>query len=366
MKTHKIPLDQFKPTGQVTSKMENGELVLTAINGNNRVALPGAYKLPFRVDMTVKANSSDITLLVGKGGISFSGFINTSGGGIRRIDILTGKKETVKCDYENEIPLGEYINLSVVYGSKFTWVQVNDNICYVNGKAPYLDLPKQFDNGLSLAVRPGKNKVELRVRSFTVTEYENDEPPPPAQVANAPELSAFEWYIKSLPPHLRDQVIKIDKFLMADMKRVLKFKKSVDTYGNLVYASPCGFQFKLRKFILASDAPEPGQLLEFGHMEKHEPGQMATSWARGSRHSADYTSQVLEKIAETSPDFADKMYNQLQYCSNVKCKGNSKVEYKGGTTQTCSSSVIFTWNPADFADIRQMVMAVGEFMEDKK
>lgn len=365
MKTHNIPLDQFKPTGQVTSKMENGELTLTAINGKNRVAVPGAYKLPLRVDMTVKANSSDITLLAGKGGISFSGHINTSGGGIRRVDILTGKKETVKFDYENEIPLDEYINLSVVYGSKFTWVRVNDKICYVNGKAPYLSMPEQFDAGLDLAVRPGKNKVELIIRSFTVTEYENDEPNAPAEVANAPELSAFEWYVKSLPPHLRDDVIKMDKFLTTE--RALKFKKSVDPSGNLVYASSCGFQYKLRKFTLEPDGHELDRVMEYSDMEKHESGQMATSWAKNwakdSQHSADYTSRVLAKLAESSPEFADKMYSQLQYCNNVKCKRNSKVEYKGNAKQTCSSSIKFTWNTAEFDDIQKMVTAVGEFIK---
>jgi len=36
----------------------------------------------------------------------------------------------------------------------------------------------------------------------------------PKEIANMPELSAFYWYLKSLPREVWDEVRKTDQFLM--------------------------------------------------------------------------------------------------------------------------------------------------------
>jgi hypothetical protein len=77
MITHKIPLESLIPHGKVSVSMTNGELHLFTnsafatwfVKNNTRiksyVCLPNKYKLPFRVDMTVKIDSPALYLLVG-------------------------------------------------------------------------------------------------------------------------------------------------------------------------------------------------------------------------------------------------------------------------------------------------------------
>jgi len=58
MQSHNIPLEALKPK-KVKVKIENGELYIPAEEANlgkgrHHVAVPGKYKLPFRIDMTAK------------------------------------------------------------------------------------------------------------------------------------------------------------------------------------------------------------------------------------------------------------------------------------------------------------------------
>lgn len=178
----------------------------------------------------------------------FTGSFNRGGFGIRRIDILTGKEEQTKYDYDNVLPIHEYVGLSVIYGSKMMWVEFNGEHCYCTGKASYLGLlesnavPEEFKDGLDFEITCAE-EVELTIKSLMITEYEKDELHTPKEIANMPELSAFEWYLKSLPHELRDEAFKTDEYLMKDIKASLKFKKAIDKDGKLTYQSPCGLHF---------------------------------------------------------------------------------------------------------------------------
>jgi hypothetical protein len=334
--------------------------VVLGIKKQKFAAIPDKFKLPFRIDMTLKANSSDFKLLIGNGGVHFSSPINHSGGGIRRYDILTGKEEPTKSDYENDVPLNEYVDLSVIYGNKITWVEINNKYCYSTRKAPYIsildNLPEEFVNGLDFAVSCGRD-VALTIKSLTVTEYENDEPNIYAEIANQPEFSPFEWYLKSLPHELRDEVIKTDEFLLKDMKSSLKFKKSIDKYGNVIYISPCGFQFKMRKYGMSEQL----------EINPHDSGQLETGWIKNwtkkSDLTPDYTSRIFNRLNESSPEFADKMFSQIKSCNNTKCNRNSIIEYKGESKQTCSSTIKFTWLSSEFENIRKVVSAANEVVK---
>lgn len=354
MKTHNIPLESFTANGKISLSISSGELYLASkriIDKNAGYAsIPFIFKLPFRIDMTLKANSSDFRLKTGKGGVHFSAPINHSGGGIRRGDILTGKEESAKHDYDNDLPLDEYVNLSVVYGGKMTWVEINGKHCYSTAKAPYLS--EKFTDGLNVGIGCGKN-VEVIIKSFTVTEYENDEPDIPAEIANLPELSPFDWYIKSLPHEVRNEVTKTDEYLLKDMKNSLKFKRSIDKYGYVTYISPCGFQYKMYKFITDSNQENNEQHDAFG---KHR-----TSWMKSAK--PNHTVEILNKLAESSPEFADKMFSKLKLCGNAKCSANSMITYKGKSERTCGSSIVFEWLPSEFTDVRRVVAIASEVVK---
>ena len=366
MKIHNIPLESLiaksilrnGDTGKVLLKMENDELhMITLVEGlskkhQNYAYIPDKFKLPFRIDIRLKANSPEFKFRFGKGHIMFAGSLNRSGTGIRRADILTGAEETTKYDYDNVLPINEYVDLSVIYGSKMMWVELNGKYCYHTGKAPYIDLlqndniPDEFKNGLDFAIVCGGN-VELMIKSLAFTEYENGDSYIPEEIADMPELSAFEWYLKSLPHEVRDEVIKTDEYLMKDMKAVLKFKKSIDKDGKLTYESPCGFRYIMKRYNIGESH------LMFWNNERISNFEI-----------------VLNKLAESSPEFADRMFANIndgpggcKQCSTIDCYNKKTVNYNGGIKRTCSGAIPFKWLPSEFEDVRKVVAAVSEIIK---
>jgi hypothetical protein len=54
-----IPLESLTPKNKIKTKLENGELHVPAEEANlgkhrHHINVPGKFKLPFRIDMTVK------------------------------------------------------------------------------------------------------------------------------------------------------------------------------------------------------------------------------------------------------------------------------------------------------------------------
>jgi len=209
--------------------------------------------IPFRIDLTLKATSSNFKLHTGKGFIRFAGDIQESGGGILRTDVLTGKAENVKYEYGIDLPLGEFFDLSVVYGKSATWIEINEQKCYFNSNAPYIqmlskgELPEEFANGLEIALSCGTKRT-LVIKSFEVTKYYNDEPTLTEQEVELAMLSPFEWYLRGLPPELHNEVLLLDELCMQTLKKAMKFSRTVDKYGYLTYKAACGFQYEMRGF----------------------------------------------------------------------------------------------------------------------
>ena len=363
MTTHKIPLESFTPKSGVKIKLENGELHIPAekpIAPKNRhhVHIPGKYKLPFRVDMAVKLHTekppTQLHLYAGKGNVYFNN------GVISCTDILTvDKKVSVFGDvkmanylYHNNIPKKEYVDISIMFGSKTVWIAVDGIYCYSTDKMSHIKmlreniLPVEFADGLGIGLCVGTH-TQAKIKSFTISEYENDEPEIPAEIADLPELSQFELYVKGLPPEVHGEMFKTDEFLLKDMKSSLKFKRGIDKFGHLTYKSPCGFIYTIREYGVS--------------------GHHSTDWIHNS-NKADYTNKILNKLAGASPEFADKMFSQLQICNphSKECGGRTIIEFNGKSSSTCRGKIFFKMIPSEFEDLRKVVAATGEVMKANK
>jgi hypothetical protein len=264
MKIHNIPLESVKPK-KIKTKIENDGLHIPAEEeslgkARHHAFVPGKYNLPFRIDMAVKfirhnQAATQLRLYIGKGNIYFNG------GHVNCSDILVDTKPSVNGDNKfasllnyTDIPSKDgYVNIAVIYGSEMMRVMVDDACCYTSDKLPYIELlrenriPDEFINGIGIALSGGTN-TKLIIKSITITEYENDEPEIPKEYINLPELSPFELFVKGLPPVIHDKMFEMDEFLLQKMKGALKFKRSIDKHGHLVYASPCGLQYGIREF----------------------------------------------------------------------------------------------------------------------
>ena len=356
MKTTSIPLDSLKLQNGGRLRIDKQQLIVSSgrvlDKNGTRIRIPDKLNLPFRIDVTMKTNSSDFSFIVGKGGVAFSGFINQSGGGIRRTDIVTGKSESVKHEFGNDVPLDEYMNLSVIYGNKITWIELNDVVCYPSAKTPYVKLLQDnalsngFSDGFGFAIGCGKN-VELMIKSLSITQYEHDEFELPLCLTNFTEPSSFDWFIKSLPHYLHNETIMIDKFLLHDMKKSMRFTRSTDKYGNVSYNSPCNFQVKLRKYTSDSGV----------NIDEHGSGAIQTNW------NADRIPDVLRELEKLSTEFADKTFSRMQVCNTPSCKaGNSTIVYNNETKKTCGGNMKFIWQASEFEDMRKIVTAVCEIL----
>jgi hypothetical protein len=197
MKVHNIPLESFSTHGRVKVSMDNNALSMTAtaaVNTNfihtptpikSYIRLPGKFKAPFRIDMTVKIDSPAFYLIVGKGHIGFG-----TGMDNRRItDILGGKTKPNTHGFDNRVPIGEYVGISVTYGSKALWIAINNEVRCLSKKDPYIkalrnnEVPEEFADGFGVALACDK-RTRLTLQSFALTEFQGDEPDLPKEPVN--------------------------------------------------------------------------------------------------------------------------------------------------------------------------------------
>ena len=348
MKSSSIALETLTPKKPTKVKIENGELHIPAeeaMTGKSRhhVIVPGKYTIPFRIDMTVKTKylrinqlASQLTLYIGKGSVYFNG------GHTSAVDIITADSILPNAVYHNDMQSGEFVDLSVTFGSEMMWASVNNKICFVAKNPRYVETQQDSAtmNGLDIIICGGTS-TKLAIKSLIIAEYQNDEPDMPKEIVNLPELSAFELFVSGLHPQLHDEVIKTDKYLMNDMKSSLKFRRSIDKHGHLTYQSPFGFSYSIR---------------EFGVGEYH-----GTSWVK-SPNKPDYTNEVLNYLAKTSPKLADKVFNNFHGCEvhERKCARMTTIDFNGKSKIICAGRIYFKMLPSEFDDVRKVIEATSE------
>ena len=266
MKTNNIQLDTITPKKGTKIKCENNELHIPANDsglGKSRslVYIPGRYKPPFSINMTVKAKFMDkpqektklgdepytqLTLYIGKGRVYFCG------GRVCAADILSDGKKGVHGDdgapyyvYYNHIPEKDYVDISITFGTQAMYVAVDGVICYASRDMPYLQMPHDNIVPVDMSLCSGTYTMTV-LKSFAITEYENDEPAIPAEIADLPNVSEFEMFVRRLPPHVHDEVFKIDEYLLNH--KTVKFRRTFENIEHLIYKSSCGFNYQIPEY----------------------------------------------------------------------------------------------------------------------
>jgi len=360
LKTHNISLESLTPRGNKTAlSLINGELHLTCpkpLDKNcGRAVIPHMFNIPFRVNLTLKADATNFSILMGKGFVHFSHAPNESGNGMRRQDIFTGKEESTKHDFYANIPLNKYFNLSTVVGSEITWIEIDNLCCYSTRKAQYIGLmedsiPEELTGGLEVAIGVGKiadkKGTHLIIKSIEIIEYEDNELVIPTEIKDLSDLSPYEWYLKSLPDSMRNEADITNDFLLnePEIKNVFKFKRATDKHGNTNYLSPCGLQYRLMKY--------------------ETNGVHILNWVQKPNRT-DYTSEILNEIAETSPDFATKLFDSLLVCGKTTCGRNTVVDYNGQSKTTCASSIRFKWTQSEMDEVREYIATASNVIAKK-
>jgi hypothetical protein len=378
MTTHQIPLESILPKGKVTINTSNDELCMTAITAINTeyvyqdtpiksfACIPGKFKLPFRIDMTIKIDSPSLYLIIGKGHISFNkGMDNRS-----VTDILGNDYKPNTHEFNNFIPINKYVDISVTYGCKAMWIIVNNECRCFSKNDPYIkalktnSLAEEWKDGFELGIACDK-RTQLTLKSINITEYENEEPVAPTgnitiktpQVClTLSEKPAVDECIHGLAPDLQKEILRTDEYLLNDMKKCLKFKRKIEGgYPNsrITYVSPLGISYKIfiTDFLLSHDMG----WVDYNTKREQEK--------YGGTKKADYTIETLNKLAETSLEFSNDMFFRMKEC--VNCSGNGSCihiksyKYDGKTKLSCGGRIHLKMFPSDFNDLRKMVCAIN-------
>ena len=358
MTINHIPPQAFIPHGMVVLSTDSDLLTMsteTAINTHyhrndspimHYASLDRKFKLPFRIDMTLKIDSPAIYLVIGRGHIEFGTAIDEN----RCItDILGGDYKPNSHLFNHDIPFGEYIDFSVTYGRVAMWVTVNGECRCVSDSDTYIkallkkQIPDEFIEGFGLKIACDK-LAQLTVKSLVVTEYDDDEPSVPTEIkidrtpellAGRPKKSTLEECVGRLDPDIKAEILFNDTYFLKDKKQTLKFKRNIEggyPYSRITYVSIWGFRYK----IIISEDYVWHDINWISYNSKREQAKY------GGYKKADYTTETLNKLAETSPDFADEMFYRIKecvFCAGAGgCPNKTVYEFNGKKKRACGWS----------------------------
>jgi len=177
---------------------------------------------------------------------------------------------------------------------------------------------------------------------------------------NKEKKSKLETAIKNLPLELKNEILKMDEYLLKDMRKNLKFKRTFEAEGSRIsYVSPWGFRYKL--YLSGEDIVGGWHNISWIYYNTQREKQ------KYGKHKPDYTVKALHKLAETSSEFANKLFDQMKECVGCRGKvgctaGNSKYEFNGKKKTLCCGFV-FKMIPSDFGDVKKMIKAISEVVE---
>lgn len=323
------------------------------------LALPGAYRIPFRMALEMRLDVPALFLLIGGGHINIGHLWSDC----RRIDDPLAPRYKTRF-YHSDIPLGEWVRVEVIYGSREMQIRIDGEERYYGKKEPYMKaLAGQSDDGLPVKIALHKG-ASLCLRSLAIEPYDDapiardDEPLPTPVTWNIAipwgEKPTFEACIQNLPEAVKNEVLETDRFLRA--MRPMRFRRTLEKHGNKVtyIASDEGISYAM---YLSNDRMEHG--LQWYIVMNGTPD----TWAQ----KADNMLTVLDALAQEEEAFAQRMFDSLSDCSGCspRCLAPRKYTYSGQTRVACHASLRLTMRLEDFAAARRFLAMANRVHEQQ-
>ncbi|MCL2462820.1 MAG: hypothetical protein FWF44_09155 [Defluviitaleaceae bacterium] len=372
MQTRDIDLSSLIPHGKAEGAAENGQLRVTVNRSihsvgynlyRDRIAfylsLPGRYRLPMRIGLTARIDAPEMLVLVGSGHVSFGSPWMEN----RRIEDISAPAGKPRM-YDNRLPLGEFVELSILYDLKIMQILINGEERYFSTKEPYMgkkavDFPAQNAEGLCVALTCVKG-VALDVKKICVTEYETgdtipvdrniraDAEEPPNQTPDG--KPTFESYISELPEDMRAEIRETDEFLKS--LRPLRFRRSVADKKITYVASDYGFSYTMYM---------SGWVMHHGFQWYIVTNGKPETWGR----KADMMEDALGYIAQTRPELAGRIFDSLNDCVGCHeyCMAKTPYAYAGQKKLACHGHVSLKMRAGDFRDARDFCAALNELIK---
>lgn len=374
MKKHMIELNNFLQKGQVTCEYRDNMLFMTTnrsiptqrfdlehLSINSYMYLPIKYKLPLRIDLTVKIDAPGLYILLGKGHINFG----TLWADNRRMDDIAAPTKK-PMNFHNHIKMNEFTEISLIYDLKEMQILVNGEERYYSKNEKYMKLPtfrEMNTEGFDIKLACDK-MVNLCIKSFSVTEHDDTcniirsgEELPAAITKNMSldlgEKPNFEKCITLLPVDIQSEIIKIDEYLRTI--KPLKFKRQLEKNGNkisyvaseygvsyAIYLSNDIFDHSLQWYIITNGKPD--------------------TWHR----KADRMKDTLTCLDNKSHDFAERMFHNLDECVGCyrQCLARTRYQFLEKSKAVCHGKLKFKMSPSGFDDVRTFIDEINHLVQD--
>jgi hypothetical protein len=373
MTTHKVDFSKLLPHGQIKSCVRDGALDMTSayalpyahckpgLKNSHYMELPDRYELPLRIDVMLKIDSPAFHLEIGKGFASFGVYSQDN----RRMDDICEPKMKIN-QFNGGITMNAFNEISLIYSYMEMQILVNGEERYYSKSEPYMKsrlLAEMNAEGFSIRIACDKN-VKLTIASMKITEYIGIAPIiRPIKIesyagaaSNASGKTAlkptFEELLAALPQNMAAEVVSLDAWLRA--LKPVKFRRNIDIRSNKItyVASEYGFSYAIY--------PDGGMLyhqLQWYIITNRKP----ELWGRKDDRMED----LLNRIAETDPAFAERMFGNLYECVNGRpagCLAKTAYEFNGRCKVFCHGSMRLKMNAQDFSDAKRFISAFNEMI----
>jgi hypothetical protein len=375
MNQHKINLEEVIAHGKVKVEFENNNLCLSTQTQNESfyaldmplnsyLQIKQKFKLPLRIDVRVKIDVPSFYLVLGRGHVTFgSGFQDN-----RRIgDIVEPERKNVTA-FDNKLEIDTFVDLSVIYDLKFMKILIDGKEKFYSKKEKYIKSPLLDEmnlKGFDLKFAGSKQSI-LKIESFIVTEFENDELANLRSGQNTDRSMVclsidkkakpdFNECISGLSSELQREVKDMDGYLLAQKK--LKIKRKIEGTNQackISYVSTHGFSYSVH--------------ISENIMDHFFWWYMVSNYKNENKYMGrknDLTNETLEKVAEKSPDIADKVFSYYDECKgcSTNCLVKTIYEYSGKKKAACHGKLIMNMNISTFQNLKFMFSALTEIIE---
>jgi hypothetical protein len=372
MTEHKIDLTQLKAHGKTYTEMRDGVISLSSakINPLNvckdvqrqyYVEMPARYRLPLRVDITVKLNAPSLFIMLGDGSVDL---------GYRRgrIEDILGTYNGKNIHFNSRVPINEFSDITLIYDLKEMQIIVNGEERYYSTNNRYMKA-KTFGamnaEGFPLKISC-ENGVDVQISQLSITEYDDS-----AGIVHLADISeethipatmpptgkpTFESCIAELSTPLCAAITDMDGWLRS--LRPLKFKRQIDKNGEkITYVAPeqgLSYQVYISGnvmfhtvwwYILTQGKPE--------------------TWGR----KADNMENTLNYLSESDAAFASNIFNRLYRCCGgygSYCGGKTVYAFDGKKVASCHGKLYFNMNLSEFNDVKRFIAAVKDISQTNK
>lgn len=373
---HNIDLTGFLSKGQVACEYRDDMLYMTTnraiptqrfdaehLSINSYIYLPGKYKLPLRIDITAKIDAPGLYILLGEGHVNFGTLWSDN----RRMDDIAAPSRK-NIFYHNHMPMDEFTDLSLSYDFKEMQILIGGEERYYSKKERYMKSPALREmnrEGFELKIACDK-LVNLCIKSVSITEYDDScgifhpgTELPGAVTKNAAvapgEKPTFEKCISLLPVHIRNEIVKTDEYLRS--LKTLKFKRLLEKNGNKItyVASDYGFSYAI---YLSNDIFDHS--LQWYIITNGKP----ETWHR----KANRMEETLNRLAHTSPDFAERMFSNLDDCVGCyrNCLAKTPYQFHDRRRTACHGKLKFKMGASGFADVRAFVEEINRLVREEQ